>query len=153
MAREHLRLEDLSDREVLLVVADVAGESDGGFADALDIAARLDIGGEYPRRTVAVRLSWLARWGALQREHERDEGGNIRYKRDGAVKYTQRWGLTPVGWQVASGELRKGLETQLERVDDAQMVVLTRWVARRNGSFTARKLAEREWKREAMLRR
>lgn len=151
MAREHLRLEDLSDRELLLVIADIAG--DGGYADGLDIAARLDIGGEYPRRTVACRLSWLVRWGALQREYERDEAGNIRYRRDGKVVYTQRWGLTPMGWAVASGELRKGLETQLERVDDAQMVVLTRWVARRSSSFTARKLAEREWRREGMLRR
>jgi len=149
--REHLRLEDLSDREILLMIADVA---DGdGFADSLAIATRLDIGGAHPRRTVAVRLSWLARWGAVQREHERDEKGNIRYTRDGKVRHTQRWGLTPIGWQVASGELRKGLENALERVDDGQMLVLTRWLARRNAGATARKLAEREWRRETLLRR
>lgn len=153
MAREHLRLEDLSDREVLLIVADACG-SNGDFADSLDIAARLDVGGEHPRRTVAVRLSWLARWGAVEREHARDpDTGQLRYHRDGKVMHTQRWRLTASGWAVASGEMRKGLTNQLDRVDDGQMLVLTRWLARRNASATARKLSEREWRREMMLRR
>lgn len=149
---DHLRLEDLSDREFLLIVADVAAE-DGGWADSLQIADRIGISGEHPRRTVAVRLSWLARWGAVQREHARDESGNLRYHRDGRVMHTQRWQLTGIGHDLAVGELRKGLANALDRAGDDQMLLLARWVGRRHMNSTAAKLTEREWRREALLRR
>jgi predicted transcriptional regulator len=77
MPREHLTLLDLSDREFLLVVMDA---SDGdGWADSQDIANLLDV----ERRNASSRLSWLVRWGVVEREHKRDESGNLRYHRDG----------------------------------------------------------------------
>ena len=110
MALDHMRLEDLSDREFLLIVAEVAEDGDG-WADSQEIADRLDLS---KRRLASSRLSWLARWGAVERQHAQDAAGNIRYHRDGKVMHTQHWRLTAVGWQVASGELRKGLESQLD---------------------------------------
>jgi hypothetical protein len=149
VALDSLRLEDLSDREFLLIVTDVADEHDG-WADSQEVANRLGLS---KRRLASSRLSWLARWGAVEREHQRDEAGNIRYHRNGKPMHTQRWRLTTVGWALASGQMRKGLESQLARTDDAQMVVLTRWLARRQMGATAQKLTEREWQREALLRK
>lgn len=149
MALEHLRLEDFSDREFLLIVADIT-EAHDGWADSQEIADRLDL---TKRRFASSRLSWLARWGAVEREHARDEGGNLRWHRDGKPMHTQRWRLTTTGWAIASGSLRKGTETALEKLGDDQMLLLTRWVARRQMGATAAKLVQREWQREAMLRK
>jgi hypothetical protein len=154
VALESLRLEDYSDRELLLVINDTADED--GWVDALELATRLGLEGDYPRRAVASRLSWLHRYGAVQREHERDESGVVRYHRDGRVRYTQRWGLTEAGLALAIGQLRKGDESALERLKDEQMILVTRWVqerSHRNGGATMAKLVEREWKRADLLRK
>jgi len=151
---EHLRLLDLSDREFLLVLADVITDSGDGWADSLEVAQRLGIKGESPRRTVACRLSWLARWGAAKREHRRDDHGNIRYHKDGRPMHTQRWALTGVGADIAQGALRKTDETALERLRDEQLVLVARWLNKRsrNGTpATMTKLVEREWRRGTLL--
>jgi hypothetical protein len=153
VALERLRLEDYSDRELLLAIHDAV--DDEGWVDALELATRLGIVGEYPRRTVASRLSWLQRWGAVEREHERDEAGNIRYMRDGRVRYTQRWGLTKVGATLALGQLRKGDATALERLQDEHLILVTRWMQERahRNNTTMAKLVDREWRRAELIRK
>lgn len=150
MARDSLRLEDLSDREFLLIVNDVIRDVGEGWADSQEIADRLDLA---TRRLASARLSWLARWGAVEREHRRDEHGAIRYHRNGKPMVTQRWRLTTVGEQLATGRMRKGTQTVLDRADDGQMLAITRWLAQRPGGATTQKLMAREWQREQLLRR
>lgn len=143
MAREHLRLEDLSDREFLLVLSDVA--EDDGWSDSQAVADALDL---KERRTASSRLSWLQRWGVVDREHERDESGNIRIRRNGKPFYTQRWRLTNIGWDLATGKLRKNQEDALSKARDGDILVLTRLLAERGqqGGTAVRNLMRREWR-------
>lgn len=140
---EHLTIDDLSDREFLLVLEDVA---DGdGYAESDVIAAQLNLA---KRAIASSRLSWLARWGAVEREAERDEHGNIRTFRDGRTRYTQRWRLTDAGHALAHGALKTRQREALERIDEQQMLELTRYVTTRarSSSATAAKLISREWR-------
>jgi Mn-dependent DtxR family transcriptional regulator len=142
MPREHLTLLDLSDREFLLVVMDA---SDGdGWADSQDIANLLDV----ERRNASSRLSWLVRWGVVEREHARDESGNLRYRRDGKAMHTQRWRLTAIGADLATGKLRKAQEAALAGARDAEVMMLARTLAQRQRTmpFAVGKLMTREWK-------
>ena len=143
MALEHLRIEEFSDREFLLVMADVADAD--GWTDSEHIRERLDLA---ERKIASTRLSWLARYGAVEREHEADEHGNIRYWRNGKPRYTQRWRMTKVGYALASGQLRKAQQGWLEKFDDAQMLQVTAWLTdkARHADPTITKLVAREWR-------
>ena len=139
---ENLKLETFSDREFLLLVRDHTGED--GWAESLDVAEAL---GFKDRRFAAQRLRWLSIYGAVEREHEYDEAGNLRYYRDGRVRFTQRWRLTELGEAVAYGRLRKTDETALGRLSDAQLPLVTRWLSEKSrGSTGMAKLVQREWR-------
>jgi hypothetical protein len=146
---ESLRLIDLSDREVLLVVADVA--DDDGWAYAYDVAERLGVADAYRRRAGAQRLSWLKRYGAVEREHEADEHGNLMYVAGDPhrPRYGQRWRLTATGEALASGRLRAAQQRAVDDADEAQLLLVARIVAERaraSSSSAAAKLIEREWR-------
>jgi len=144
-ALDHLRLEDLSDREVLLALIDAA---DGdGFASAPDIAAQLGMKGDHPQRMVSSRCAWLRRYGAVERELLWDEHGNAIMNRKGEQRQGQRWRPTELGYALARGSLKKGQQSALEGLSDEQLVLATREIAERargNGYFG--KMTEREWK-------
>jgi hypothetical protein len=143
MPREHLTLLDLSDREFLLVVMDCAEED--GWADSQDIANVLDLN---RRHSASSRLSWLVRWGVVERERAVDEHGKPRYRRDDKPVYTQRWRLTPIGVDMATGKLRKAQENALAGARDAEVMMLARTLAQRQRTmpFAVGKLMTREWK-------
>lgn len=139
---ENLRIETFSDREFLLIVADHT-QADG-WAESLDVAKAL---GFENRRFAAQRFAWLARYGAVEREHERDYAGNIRWHKSGTPMYTQRWRLTELGSAVAYGKLRKGDQSALERLTDAQLPLVTRWLSEHSrGDGGMAKLVQREWR-------
>jgi hypothetical protein len=142
-----LTLLDLSDREFLLIVRD-AGGAPPGWVSAADVAAHLNLTGDNPGRSVSSRLSWLKRWGAVERQHERDEAGNIRYHRNGKVVYAQGWQLTEVGFAMAVGKLNTGTEKSLDKLTDGQMLVMTRWLSQRvkSSDLTVSKLMDREYR-------
>lgn len=143
MPVEHLRLEDFSDREFMLVMADLAEED--GWCDSERIRAQLDLA---ERRIASTRLSWLARYGAVEREHERDEHGQLRYYKDGRPRHTQRWRMTEVGEALAYGQLRKRESTALEGAADSGMLQLMRMITERTrtADATTAKLMVREWR-------
>jgi hypothetical protein len=143
MPRESLTLLDLSDREFLLIVED-AYDADG-WADSFEVARRCDL---KERRSAAIRLSWLWRNGVVEREHKRDESGNIRYHRNGRVMHSQRWRLTEIGRAYAHGALKARTQQALDKVDDAAMLELTRYVTGRlrTGDPAARWMVNREWR-------
>lgn len=153
MALSHLRLEDLSDREVLLLMLDLAdGE---GYVDPMDLADRLDIVGDHPRRVVTSRLAWLKRWGAVEKEFATDEHGNVLRHRSGEKRTTQRYRLTAIGWDMASGQLRAAQEKALAGMDDGQMLLVTQWLTRRarESGTTVATLVRREWTYRTMYSR
>jgi hypothetical protein len=143
MSIDHLRIEDFSDREFLLIVADIAAEQDG-WADSEQVAQLMDLS---TRRLASSRLSWLRRYGAVEREHVRDDTGAIRYHRNGKAMHTQRWRLTPAGEMLAFGRFRKADEKALERMKDEHLLLITRWLTERTaGDETVGKLVSREWR-------
>jgi hypothetical protein len=140
--RESLRIEEYSDREFLLMVVD-AYDGDG-WADSEHVAKLLDLKG---RKIASSRLSWLRRYGAVEREHARDDAGNLRYHRNGKAMTTQRWRLTDLGESIAYGKLRKGDETALSKMGNGQMLLVTRWLTERsNTDEHVAKLVQREWR-------
>lgn len=157
MALEHLRLEDLSDRELLLVMLDQADSE--GFVDPMDLADVLGVVGEHPRRVVTARLAWLKRWGAVEREHQTDDHGNaMRFTsgpQKGQPRPTQRYRLTAVGFDMANGSLRAAQEKALAGMDDGQMLLVTQWLTKRarESGTTVATLVRREWTYRTMYSR
>lgn len=142
MALDNLRIETYSDREFLLAVADHLDAD--GWTDSLDVARTL---GFENRRYAAQRLAWLARYGAVEREHRADEHGNLRWHKDGRPMHTQRWRLTDLGQAVAFGTLRKGDESALQRLRTDQLPLVTRWLSEQSrGDTGMAKLVQREWR-------
>lgn len=143
MPVERLTIDDMSDREFLLVLYDQRDAD--GWTDSEQIAQQLDLA---ERRIASTRLSWLARWGAVEREVKLDDGGEPVYTRHGKLRYTQRWCLTSAGSALAFGALKARQQQALDGVDDTQLLELTAWLTTRSrsGSDTARKLISREWR-------
>lgn len=142
MPLERLTIEDLSDREFLLVVADTTDAD--GWADSLAVGQAL---GFEDRRKAAQRFRWLFTYGAVEREHERDESGNLRWHKSGKPMYTQRWRLTELGAAVAHGTLRKSDQSALARLGEAQLPLVTRWLSEHSrGDTGMAKLVQREWR-------
>lgn len=143
MAIDRLRIEDMSDREFLLVLADCA--DDDGWADSQVIADVMDLA---ERRIASSRLSWLARYGAVEREYETDEHNRPRMRKSGQYFYTQRWRMTERGEALAFGRLRAQTRNSLDKLGDDSMLELTHWLTTRvrRSNETATKLVAREWR-------
>ena len=139
---DHLRLQELSDRELLLVLADVADS--GGYAEAIDMGEQLGISEEHRLRVITSRLTWLKRWGAVEREGA-DQVEKRRVK--GEPRPRARWRMTPMGFDLAMGQLRKSQEEALEKAKDGDMLLLTRLLAerQRTSGITVANLMRREY--------
>jgi hypothetical protein len=148
-ALRSLRNVDLSDRELMLRVLDIADAD--GWTTSKDLAAALNLQREYPHRYVSARLGWLARrgYGAVERELARDPGtGNVLRTAAGKLRTTQRWRLTPTGEALARGNLRAAERRALEGLSEDQLLVAMRVVTQRlrGASTTPLQLAKREWR-------
>jgi hypothetical protein len=66
-----LRLVEMTDRDVLYALADVANEE--GWASSTEIAAHIGITAKYPARNVGSRFASLRRFGLLERKVEKGE--------------------------------------------------------------------------------
>jgi len=148
MALESLRITDYSDREVLLIVKDLADPD--GWVLAEDVGGAIGIVQDHRRRAAAQRLSWLQRYGAVEREHLRDaETGELAYRThhgEPYPKWGQRWRLTDMGEQMADGKLRAPQQRALDGLTDAQLLLAMRHVSSRARVADGAKLIEREWR-------
>jgi len=119
---ESLRLAAYSDRDLLGLIVDV-GDGDG-WATNLDVAVKAFGSGimsdddrrVHAVRCVGVRLSWMRRFGVVER-HERDQG---------------TWRLSSDGEQMLNGTLGKTLAGSLSRIDDSQLLHLGTAIADRS---------------------
>jgi hypothetical protein len=146
---DHLRLVDLSDREILLIMKDLSQGVEDGWVLAIDVADRLGMRGDHPHRKVASRLAWLRRYGAVERELLYDELGQPLLTRKGEHRAGQRWRPTEIGDAIALGALKRAQERALEGLNDEQLLLVARHVAERArgaSSATSSKMIEREWK-------
>jgi hypothetical protein len=142
-----MTIEEFSDREFLLILRDMA-EADG-WAGSHDIADHLNFSPNgSAHRSVACRLSWLHRYGVVEREHERDEHGQLKWRKGGEPMYTQRWRLTPKGEAVALGQVRKAAQSALEGLTEEELLVATRIITskQREASEVGATLVRREWR-------
>lgn len=130
------------------MIRDLAAESADGYVASSEVAERLNIIGDHPGRVVASRLSWLARYGAMEREYIRDSFGNIRERRNGKLMHTQRWCLTDLGLAMATGKLTKTQQGMLDKLGDGQMLMTMRWLHQRvtGSSQQVGKLMDREYR-------
>src|SRR5262245_10494621 len=97
-----LKLEDFSDPELLAALEDYA-DGDGlvsthALAEGLNLRTL-----KHPVQSIAIRLSWLKRYGIVYRDEE------------------GRWGLTPTGAGIVHAKLTAGQRRALGNVDPDEM--------------------------------
>jgi hypothetical protein len=125
-----LRLEDFSDRELLFALEDFAGED--GLVSSQALAEGLGINAlKHPVQSVAIRLSWLKRYGVVRRDEE-----------------SGMWGLTSAGESIMHGDLTKAQSRLLDNIDADRLFAVMHAVGGKLGSANAEaaKMAEREWR-------
>lgn len=126
-----LTLWDYSDRELLFIVAEEAGAE--GWTATADLAKRLGVDTEAPNQNVGIRMGWMRRYGAIEKNPER----------------AGQWRLTAVGQALMDGELTDRALGELDAMDASQYLMLTRYLTaqwRKSGN-TAGHLIRREWRR------
>lgn len=107
-------LYDLSDRELLFRLNDIADNR--GLATSEELADALGIKGVIPRN-VAIRLSWLKRFGAVNNRdtYRVSEETGQRYK-------VKAWYLTSAGERLIFGQLTAAQKRSLENIDSESLV-------------------------------
>ncbi len=122
-----LRNEDYTDRELLAVVDDLTpGKS---YASTSDIAERIGLTGDNPRRAVGSRMSWMVRYGFCERNDDPEKKDNPEYR------------LTKAGRDLRTGNLSSSLERALDGLSPGDRVLVMRSVA---GSAFARATPEQD---------
>lgn len=126
--KEHLRLEDISDRALLEVLELVQVDMDGATSE--DIAAELGLDVQYPKRCVGIRFGWMRRYGILKRDPE-----------------TKKWSFTEDGWRLHKGALKGRELDRFLQMDEDKLAGVTSIIADRLVSLsgTAQNMTRREW--------
>ena len=130
-----LRLEDFSDRELLFALEEHADSN--GMVTVLALAEGMGLSGlDHPTRNLSSRLSWLRRYGVVDRDEKR------------------RWFLTTEGARILHMGLKRREATALEGMDEhalfaAMEMFGNRFMSARPESAT---MAQRQW-RYAMAQR
>lgn len=126
-----LTLEEFSDRELLFALEEHA---DGdGLVSSQDLAEGLGLNErlKHATQSVAIRLSWMKRYGVVRRDDD-----------------TGRWGLTPAGERVIHGTLRATQRRALDDLDDERLWAAMQLMGNRmiNAQGEAAILAARQWR-------
>lgn len=148
----HLRNIDLSDRELLHIMLDVADEN--GYAVSTHIAEQLGIRGaekksgkRSARGIVSARLAWMNRYGFVRRIPPEA----LRLPRT----EESRWEVTEIGRELAAGRLTKALENSLTSIRPGQALLLMRQLGIASYVNAAPEMAtavRREWQHTAARR-
>lgn len=127
-----LTLADLSDRELLLTLEDVA--NDEGWATSAEVAEKLGIDNPNPAQCVGSRLGWLKRF-KIPMENEIKEGENFWRLPDEAIAI-----LHPKKMAVAA-------QRALDDLSETQRVQVTEMLAREaaRGSVPIAHMTRRAW--------
>jgi hypothetical protein len=121
-----LRNIDLTDRELLHVIYDIAN---GEPVSSHDVGLALGISPNGSKNKtaatrVAQRLSWMKRYGFLERVSPLElEGGKVG---DPVL-----WLVTEIGRQIMSGKLSRTLEQSIDRARPGDQVLLMRKLTQR----------------------
>lgn len=128
-----LRLLDYSDRELLIMVHEVAQEH-GGSAPSAEIATALGLTEKERTSSVGSRMAAMRRFGVVEKIPKRNPS---------------EWSLTTLGEALAFGTARKA---QLQAIDGSkpeELLLMVREMGKRqyNEAEGARHLIRREWLR------
>lgn len=133
----HLRMTDMSDREVLGLVEDQADED--GWTEAAAVATAL-----WPRiyngsanaesqvkaaRAVASRLAWMRRYGIVDREEK-----------------SRRWALTREGEHLLNGKLSGAQASAIKSLKGSTLVLAIHEVTERPADEMLATLMRRAWR-------
>lgn len=135
----NLKLENFSDRELLHLLADLAGED--GWVDAEILASRVGLSMKgmsveqsriHGLRCVSRRLAWIRKLSGCV---ERDSMNSLR------------WRLTDSGLKVVSARLSKQVAQGLDQMGDANTLLALDAISRRfrGADVKAANLMRREW--------
>lgn len=129
---KHLSLWDMSDRELLHVVDEQAMGAGDAFPGWTEPRAVSDAIGLSQKGGSGQRLSWMVRFGLLERHADR------------AIYRCNR-----VGRAMMNGDLSPEAAKALKEMDPAQLVTVTSEITRRYGRLGdgAAHVMRREWKR------
>ena len=97
--RHHSTLYDFRDLDLMLKLA-----AEGGEAETWELTEALGFA-EQDRQGVAIRLSWMRRYGMLEFDEER-----------------RLWRLSPGGERVAAARVKAAASRQIEALPDEAMV-------------------------------
>lgn len=121
---ERLSNLDMTDREILLAMNDVANSD--GLVLAQDVAEYFGIvsnGKRTPAGTVASRLAWMRKYGYVDRIDPKTLG--LR------ASDHPRYIITPFGEQVMKGRIPAGIERAIDSASAGTMVMAMRKLAQR----------------------
>jgi hypothetical protein len=141
--RRDLSLFGISDSELLAIVDDLADENGwtSTYEVRLQLGERPDDADSASRSGVGPRMSWLRRYGWLEKgEPEKDEAGKIH----------QTFRLTAMGHALLDHpELTKTFEKAFENLSPAQRLRLTRELssAGHRAPMEIQTALRREWRR------
>lgn len=123
-----LKLREFSDRDLLFIIDETADYD--GWARAQYIAERIGLNTKYPERNVSSRLAWMVRFGVIHRHPEQ-----------------VAWQLTNLGEALRTGKISRRQQDSIDKMDDAQMLLLTRSITRRyeHASSDVATVLRREW--------
>lgn len=116
-----LRNDELSDLSLLLAISDATGTD--GCASSDDIAAQLGIEANGRTRTrggrVAMRLTWMARYGFLDKVDPAEAGVEREDKH-------RLWRITEGGNALLKAKLSRPVETAIEKMKPGDQVLMMR---------------------------
>lgn len=139
----HLRLTDMTDREVLAIVASQADEE--GYAESPAVAEALwpsviqNGNGDAKLlaiKAVSQRLSWMARYGIVRRRQPQ--------KGEPRPKYAT-WTLTDVGERLLHGKLKVSTTNAIDNLDGTAMVLAVHRLTEHDRDGTIETLMRRAW--------
>lgn len=102
---------DMTDRELLLVMNDCPIDEDG-YVDTHDVADFLNLSHKNPTQCVGQRLSWMKRFGFVERHPDKEH----------------MWRILPIGEDLMSGRLKRGLENSLDSLRPGEQLLVMRHI-------------------------
>jgi hypothetical protein len=136
----NLKLESFSDREILHLLNDLAGEE--GWVDVETIATRVGLTADgmseeqlliHARRCVSVRLAWIKKLSGTVERHPN--------------KGSLLWRLTDSGQMVVSARLSQAVTVGIEQMGEMNSLLALDALSRRyrRADVKAANLMRREW--------
>lgn len=142
----HLRNEDLSDRELLHLIDDIAQQDERGHVLSQDVIDRVGYSNG-SGRAVTSRMSAMGRLGFLERIEARTLGL--------PASAPPRYIISSEGRALMGGKLNKAVQTTLERADAGTELLIMREIAERGyvrGSQVRANGMRRQWLHSAARR-